>query len=141
MFGEVLCLPVLPINHTETDRDTESSHKRETENSNNEAEQPSQGAAGRRRGGWEKWIISVFKNVGKLNRGVSGYFICVQNELLAHNIRRDLADGHSPSQDPTESEKQLYEALNPGKKLPTVPNHIQRMKTDCNALKFISPGQ
>ncbi len=48
MFGEVLCLPTLPINHTETDRDTESSHKRETENSNNEAEQPSQ------RGCWEK---------------------------------------------------------------------------------------
>ncbi len=45
------------------------------------------GAAGRRRGRWEKWIFSVFQNVGKLNRGVSGDFICVQNELLAHNIR------------------------------------------------------
>lgn len=42
MFGEVLCLPILPINHTETDRDTKVSHMRETENSDNEAEQPSQ---------------------------------------------------------------------------------------------------
>lgn len=82
----------------------------------------------------------MFKNVGKLNRGVSGYFICVQRELLAHNIRRDLMDCHSPSQDPVESEKQDYEALNPGK-LPAVQNHIQRMEMDCNMLKFISPGQ
>lgn len=86
MFGEVLCLPSLPINHSETDRDTESSHKRETENSNNEAEESSQ------RGCWKKKrkmgkMDSVFQNVGKLNRGVSGHFICVQNELLAHNIR------------------------------------------------------
>lgn len=115
---------------------------RETENRDNEAEQAKpEGDSGRRRGRWEKWIFSVFKNVGKLNRGVSGYFICVQNELLAHDIRRDLTNCHSPSQDPTESEKQDYEALNPGKKLPAVPNHIQRMKMECNMLKFISPGQ
>jgi len=83
----------------------------------------------------------VFKNVGKLNREVSAYFICVQKELLDKNIHRDLMDRHSPSQDPVESEKQDYEALNPGKKLPAVPNHIQRMKMDCNMRKFISPGQ
>ncbi len=43
------------------------------------------GAAGRRRGRWKNWS-SVIQKVGKLNRGVSDYFICVQNELLAHNI-------------------------------------------------------
>lgn len=118
MFGEVLCLPVLPINHTETDRDTESSHKRERQKTaimgwNSQA----------RSGCWEKK-----RKMGKMDllcvqecweiesRSIWLFHLCSER-IIEHIIRRDLMDCHSPSQDPVESEKQDYEALNPGKKL------------------------
>lgn len=138
----VRCCVYLPINHSETDRDTESSHKRETENSNNEAEQPSQ------RGCWEKK-----RKMGKMDllcvpecweiesRSIWPFHLCSERIISPQHPRGISQTAILQVRNPLRADKQDYEAPNPGKKLPAVQNHIQRMKMDCNTLKFISPGQ
>lgn len=98
------------------------------------------GAAGRRRGRWEKWIFSVFQNVGKL-RSIWRFHLCSERIISPQHPRGISQTAILQVRNPLRADKQDYEAPNPGKKLPAVQNHIQRMKMDCNTLKFISPGQ
>lgn len=135
MFGEVLCLPILLINHSETDRDAESSHQRETENSNNEAEQLSQ------RGCWEK-KRKMRKNGSSLCSGMLANWI--EEYLAISSVFRAnyypitsteiLQTAFLQVRNPLRADKQEFREGEAS-------NHTRRMKKDCNALEFISPGQ